>query len=142
MPVPTVAERTGLDTVNYADGSTDVLMVPVNPGIAAILNRYPLPNDLRGPFQARTYATASSVVTNANQFSVRIDHKISDKDQLFARFNFDNLTGPVTNPDQTAIDRTFGTTYIDHQRNAVITYVRTVSPRLILESSISFTRST
>jgi hypothetical protein len=142
MPVPTAAERTGLDTVNYADGSTDVLMVPVSLGIAAILNRYPLPNDPRGPFQARTYATASSVVTNANQFSVRIDHKISDKGQLFARFNFDNLTGPVTNPDQTAIDPTFGATYIDHQRNGVITYTRTVSPRLTLESSISLTRST
>ncbi len=64
------------------------------------------------------------------------------KDQLFARFNLDNLTGPVTNPDQTAIDPTFGTTYIDHQRNGVITYTRTPSARLTLESSISVTRST
>ena len=142
MPVPTAAERSGLDSVNYADGTTDILMVPVNPGIAAILKRYPLPNDPAGPYHARTYATASSVITNANQFSVRLDHKVSQQDQLFARFNFDNLTGPVTNPDQTAIDPTFGATYIDHQRNGVITYTRTVSPRLILESSISLTRST
>ncbi len=142
MPVPTAAERSGLDSVNYADGTTDILMVPVNPGIAAILKRYPLPNDPAGPYHARTYATASSVITNANQFSVRLDHKVSQQDQLFARFNFDNLTGPVTNPDQTAIDPTFGATYIDHQRNGVITYTRTVSPRLMLESSISLTRST
>jgi hypothetical protein len=142
MPVPTAAERTGLDTVTYADGSTDVLMVPVNPGIAAILKRYPLPNDPSGPYHARTYATASSVITNADQFSVRLDHKISNQDQLFARFNLDNLTGPVTNPDQTAIDSTFGATYIDHQRNGVITYTRTASARLTLESSISVTRST
>jgi len=142
MPVPTAAERSGLDSVNYADGTTDILMVPVNPGIAAILKRYPLPNDPAGPYHGRTYATASSVITNANQFSVRLDHKVSQQDQLFARFNFDNLTGPVTNPDQTAIDPTFGATYIDHQRNGVITFTRTVSPRLILESSISLTRST
>ena len=142
MPVPTAAERSGLDSLNYADGTTDILMVPVNPGIAAILKRYPLPNDPAGPYHARTYATASSVITNANQFSVRLDHKVSQQDQLFARFNFDNLTGPVTNPDQTAIDPTFGATYIDHQRNGVITYTRTVTPRLILESSISLTRST
>jgi len=142
MPVPTAAERSGIDSVNYADGTTDILMVPVNPGIAAILKRYPLPNDPAGPYHARTYATASSVITNANQFSVRLDHKVSQQDQLFARFNFDNLTGPVTNPDQTAIDPTFGATYIDHQRNGVITYTRTVSPRLMLESSISLTRST
>jgi hypothetical protein len=142
MPVPTAAERTGLDTVTYADGSTDVLTVPVNPGIAAVLARYPLPNDPGGPFQASTYATASKVVTNANQFSVRIDHKFSDKGQFFARLNMDDLTGPTTNPDQTAIDPAFGTTYIDRQRNGVGTYVRTVSSRLTLESSISITRST
>jgi hypothetical protein len=142
MPVPTAAERGGLDTVTYADGSTDVLTVPVDPGIAAVLARYPLPNDPGGPFHGRTYATASKVVTNANQFSVRIDHKISNKGQFFARLNMDDLTGPTTNPDQTAIDPSFGTTYIDRQRNGVGTYTRTVSSRLTLESSISMTRST
>ena len=41
------------------------------------------------------------------------------KDQFFARFNLDNLTGPTTNPDQTAIDPAFGVQYIDRQRNVV-----------------------
>jgi hypothetical protein len=142
MPVPTAAERTGLDTVTYPDGSVDTLTVPVDPGIAAVLARYPLPNYAAGSYQANTYATASAVATNADQFSVRLDHKISTKDQFFARFNFDNLTGPTTNPDQTAIDPAFGIQYIDRQRNVVGTYTRTVSPRLVLESSISITRST
>ena len=108
MPVPTAAERAGMDSVNYPDGSTDTLTVPVDPGIAAVLSRYPLPNDLTGPYGARTYATASKVDTDANQFSLRIDHKMTAKDQFFARFNLDNLTGPTTNPDQTAIDPAFG----------------------------------
>ena len=142
MPVPTAQERTGLDTVTYPDGSVDALMVPVDPGIAAVLARYPLPNYAAGAFQAHTYATASKVATDADQFSLRLDHKISAKDQFFARFNFDNLTGPTTNPDQTAIDPAFGIQYIDRQRNVVGTYTRTVSPRLVLESSISITRST
>ncbi len=142
MPVPTVAERTGLDTVTYPDGSVDTLTVPVDPGIAAVLARYPLPNYAAGSYQAHTYATASKVATDAVQFSLRLDHKISSKDQFFARFNLDNLTGPTTNPDQTAIDQTFGIQYIDRQRNVVGTYTRTVSPRLTLESSISITRST
>jgi hypothetical protein len=116
--------------------------VPVNPGIAAVLARYPLPNDPTGSFGARTYATPSKVATDANQFSLRLDHKFSAKDQFFARFNLDNLTGPTTNPDQTAIDPSFGVTYIDRQRNVVGTYTRTVSPRLTLESSLSITRST
>jgi Carboxypeptidase regulatory-like domain len=104
MPVPTATERTGQDTLTYPDGSVDTLTVPVNAGIAAVLNRYPLPNDPSGPFLDHTYATASKVATNADQFSLRIDHKFSGKDQFFARFNLDNLSGPTTNPDQTAID--------------------------------------
>jgi hypothetical protein len=142
MPVPTLAERAGLDTVTYADGSTDTLTVPIPAGIADVLARYPKPNDPSGPYQDRTYATASKVATDANQFSVRLDHKISSKDQFFARFNLDNLTGPTTNPDQTAVDPTFGVQYIDRQRNVVGTYTRTVSPRLVLESSLSITRTT
>jgi hypothetical protein len=142
MAVPTLAERAGLDVITYSDGSTDTLTVPVDPGIAAVMARYPLPNDAAGAFQARTYATASKVVTNADQFSMRIDHKFSSKDQFFARFNLDNLTGPTTNPDQTAIDPSFGIQYIDHQRNVVGAYTRTVSQRLILESLLSITRST
>jgi hypothetical protein len=152
MPVPSATERPGngcqtnsqvvCDTVIYPDKSTDTLYVPVDSSIAAVLARYPLPNDPTGPFGESTYATASKVATDANQFSLRIDHKLSSKDQFFARFNMDNLTGPTTNPDQTALDPTFGVEYIDRQRNVVGTYARIVSPRLVLESSISITRST
>ncbi len=142
MPVPTAAERAGIDTVTYPDGSMDTLMVPVDPGIAAVLARYPLPNYTAGAFQAHTYSTASKVATDADQFSLRLDHKFSSKDQFLARFNLDNLTGPTTNPDQTAIDPAFGIQYIDHQRNVVGTYTRTVSPHLTFETSISITRST
>lgn len=142
MPVPTAAERAGTDVVTYPDGSTDFLNVPVVPAVEAVLARYPLPNLPTGAFGVRTYATASKVVTNADQFSLRIDHRITSKDQFFARFTMDNLTGPTTNPDQTAIDPAFAVKYIDRQRNVVGTWTRTVSPRLVFESSISITRST
>jgi hypothetical protein len=142
MPVPDAAERAGTDLVTYPDGSTDTLNVPVNPSIAAILARYPKPNDPTGPFGARTYATPSKVNTDANQFSLRIDHQFSAKDQFVARFTMDNLTGPTTNPDQTAIDTGFGVQYIDRQRNVVGTWTHTSSPRLTFESSIGITRST
>ena len=108
LPLPTATERTGVDTVTYPDGSVDTLTVPVDPGIAAVLARYPLPNYPQGSFGAHTYATASKVATDADQFSLRLDHKITSKDQFFARFTLDNLTGPTTNPDQTAIDPAFG----------------------------------
>src|ERR1700758_5136498 len=125
MPVPTAAQRPSggsnivSDTVSFPDGTTDSLAIPVNPSIAAILARYPLPNLPTGSFDANTYATASKVATNANQFSLRIDHKLSAKNQFFARFTMDNLTGPTTNPDQTAIDPAFAVEYLDRQRNVV-----------------------
>ena len=153
FPVPTAEQRPSeanggvvSDPVKYIqpDGSvvTDVLFVPVNSLISPILARYPLPNLPTGAYGANTYATSSKVETNANQFSFRIDHALTSKDQLFMRFNFDNLTGPTTNPDQTAIDPSFGVEYIDHQRNFVTTWTRTASPRLIFESLVGVTRST
>jgi hypothetical protein len=139
IPVPTLEERAGRDTTAFAG---DTLLVPVDPRITRYLDRYPVPNDAQGPYGAHTYATSSKVNTDADQFSIRIDHKLSDKAQLFGRFNLDNLQGPTTNPSQTAIDPSFGIQYIDRQRNAVITYTRAVSAHLSSESSISFTRTT
>lgn len=148
MPVPSVAQRpaaggnTVNDTITYSDGSTDTLVIPVDPGIAAVLARYPMPNLPTGSFGLNTYATASKVVTNADQFSLRIDHRISPKDQFRARFTMDNLTGPTTNPDQTAIDPAFGIQYLDRQRNVMGAYTRTQSPHLVFESVLSIERTT
>src|ERR1700738_2528797 len=142
LAVPTAAERAGQDIVKYPDGSTDTLQVPVNPAIAAVLARYPLPNNPTGAYGARTYAAPSNVNTDTDQFSIRIDQRVGAKGQLFGRFNYDNLTGPTTNPDQTLLDPSFGVQYVDRQRNGVITYTRTASPRFLWSTSLSFTRTT
>ena len=139
LPVPTEEQRAGLDTTAYPG---DVLFATPNPLIAPILARYPLPNNPTGPFGGNTYAASSKVITNANQFSIRLDQQLSEKSHLMARFTFNNLFGPTTNPDQTAIDPSFGIVYVDHQRNGVVTYTRTVSPAFSFESSISFIRTT
>lgn len=139
LPVPTASQRAGLDTTAFPG---DTLFITPPPGIAQILARYPLPNNPTGSYAANTYAASSKVVTNANQFSVRIDQVLSAKAHLTARFNFNNLFGPTTNPDQTAIDTAFGVVYVDHQRNGVVTYDYAVSPRFSFESSISATRTT
>jgi hypothetical protein len=139
IPVPTDAERAGRDTTAFPG---DTLTVPVDPRIAPLLARYPRPNDPQGPYGARTYATSSKVTTSSDQFSARIDHKISAKSQLFGRVTVDGVTGPTTNPSQAAIDPSFAVEFTDRQTNAVITYTGTLSPRFTTESSISFTRAT
>jgi hypothetical protein len=142
LAVPTAAERVGQDMVTYPDGRTDTLQVPVNPAIATVLARYPLPNNPTGAYGARTYAAPSNVNTDTDQFSIRIDQKVGPRGQLFGRFNYDNLTGPTTNPDQTLLDSSFGVQYVDRQRNGVITYMRTVSPHFLWSTSVSLTRTT
>lgn len=139
IPVPSLDDRAGRDTTAFPG---DTLIVPVNPQIAKILARYPLPNDPEGPYGARTYATASKVTTGSDQASARLDHKFSDKSQLFARFTGENTVGPITNPSQIAIDPNFAIEFTDQERNAVVTYMRTPSATSNWQSSISFTRAT
>jgi len=147
MPVPTADQRpnsAGIveESLKFADGSTDTLLLPVDSKIAAILKRYPEPNLTTGSYGVNTYATASKVVTNADQFSVRLDHAFTPRTQFMARFSLDNINGPTTNPDQTAVDPTFAVEYIDRQRSVVGTLTHSFTPHLSLESSLSITRST
>ena len=139
IPVPTAAERHGIDTTSFPG---DTLTVPVNPAIVPVLNGYPLPNEADGPFGDRTYATSSKVVTRTDQFSIRVDHKISDKSSLVTRFSLNQVKGPLTNPDQTAINPSFGVLFFDHQRNAGVHYTRMLSPHVTSDTSIAYIRST
>lgn len=139
MAVPTIAERHGIDATSFRG---DVLMVPVDPRIVPVLDRYPLPNDLQGAYGARTFATSSKVATRTDQFSVRIDHRLSEKANLFTRFSLNQVTGPLTNPDQTAIDPSFAVRFYDHQRNLGLKYTRTLSPNFVSESMFGYVRST
>jgi hypothetical protein len=139
LPVPTAAERQGIDTTTFPG---DTLTIPVNAAVLPVLNQYPLPNQPSGAFGDRTYATSSKVVTRTDQFSLRIDHQISNKASLITRFSLNQVTGPLTNPDQTAIDPSFGVQFFDHQRNAGVRYMRTITPHLTSETSLGYIRST
>lgn len=138
LPVPTVEERAGLNTTAFPG---DTLVVPLDPQIRAALNRYPVPNNPTGPFGARTFAASSKVAINANQYSIRLDHRLNERNTVFARFSINNQQGPITNPNQTVIDPSFGILYGDRQRNGVVTWTH-ASPQWTNEASLSFTRTT
>lgn len=139
IPVPTPEERRGVNTSAFPG---DALYVPVNPAISEVLECYPAPNDPQGAFGARTYASSTRVTTFTDQFSIRMDHQIAPRARLFGRFSLNNVSGPLTNPSQTVIDRSFATEFLDRQRNAGVRYTRSVTPRLILETTLGFLRST
>jgi len=137
--VPTAAERQGIDTTTFPG---DTLTVPVSPAIAPLLARYPLPNLPGGAFGDRTYAASSKVVTDTNQFSIRMDQILNDKATLFGRFSLNQVNGPTTNPDQTAIDPGFAVNFYDHQRSAALRYTQTLSSTLNFSAAFGFIRST
>src|SRR5216683_4366654 len=92
LPVPTAAERSGIDTTAFRG---DTLTVPVSSKAAALLAGYPLPNDPLGAFGARTFATSSKVATRTDQGSLRLEHRISERATLFLRFSRNQVTGPT-----------------------------------------------
>src|SRR6266403_859991 len=139
FPVPTQAERQGIDTATFPG---DTLTVPVCNKIAPLLARYPLPNDPNSAYGARTFATSSKVVTRTDQASLRLDHRLSGKSTLFLRASRNQVTGPTTNPDQTAIDPDFGVQFSDHQRNFAVRYSRTPTPHFSFHTVFGFIRST
>jgi hypothetical protein len=139
LPVPSLAERQGIDTTTFPG---DTLTVPVSSAIVPVLNGYPMPNERGGAFGDRTYAASSKVVTHTDQFSIRVDHTLSDKASLVVRFSLNQVTGPLTNPDQTAINPGFGVRFFDHQRNVGVHYTRAISARLTSDTSLSYIRST
>jgi hypothetical protein len=139
LSVPTPTERQGLDTTAYPG---DTLVVPVDSNIAAILNRYPEPNFPSGPFGPRTYASDSKVDTSNDQFSIRLDHRLSSISRLMGRYTLENVDGPITNPNQTAIDPSFARLFTELYRSAVINYARVPSAHLSMETTASLIRST
>ncbi len=139
LSVPSVAERSGLDTTAFPG---DTLYVPVNPQIRQLLDAYPLPNNPTGTYGPRTYTAASNVYTTNDQFSVRIDHRISAKEQLTGRFTLENIVGPTTNPSQTAINPSYAQLFIEGYHSAALHYVRVPSPTLTIVSTLGFIRST
>ena len=139
FPVLTQLERQGIDTTTFPG---DTLTLPVSGKVVALLAGYPLPNDPQGAYGTRTYATSSKVATRTDQASLRIDHRFSEKATLFLRVSRNQVTGPTTNPDQTALNPDFGVKFYDHQRSAAIKYSRTATPRFSDQTTIGYIRST
>ncbi len=102
-----------------------------------------MPNEPGGAFGERTYAASSKVVTGTNQFSVRAGPSNHfDKATLFGRFSLNQVNGPTTNPDQTAVDPGFAVNFFDHQRSAAVRYTQVLSPSLNLTAAFGYIRST
>lgn len=139
LSVPTAAERQGIDTTAFPG---DTLFVPVSPDMQAIVDRYPLPNDPTGTYGLRTFATSSNVSTVSDQGSIRLDRQLSPSTQVFGRLTAENVIGPLTNPDQTAIDPSFAQTFTNRYRSVALRFLHDFTSHLSGVSEIGFIRAT
>jgi Carboxypeptidase regulatory-like domain len=115
----------------------------IDPAAAAILAYLALPNSLG----SRNLIAAPSLSNNTDQFLVRIDHKLSDRDSLYGRFSFSNTTlfqpfGPLTQFSATTVGSVpgFGIDLTSNARNLVFNWTRTFTPNLVGEFKFGYNR--
>jgi hypothetical protein len=105
--------------------------------ILPYLALWALPNDgLVGNGDAGNYLFSAPVINSENFFTVRVDHRISDKDSMFGSFQYDRATSsqPDPNNDVLVANKT-GRTYIAIEETHIF------NPHLINSVRFGFNRS-
>ena len=106
--VPTAAERAGnlsaLTNALQEPGTTALFpnsRIPaslLNQSSLTLLNHYyPLPNTTAGG-TSYNYENLQPIPSSSNGFDARVDQVINSKQQVYARFNWKNLTTDIANP--------------------------------------------
>jgi len=110
--VPTMAERQGIFTgvAHIYDPATtklvggkyvrqefpnDVINTPMDPAAFSLLSRFPTPTNLKAA--ANNYTRTANDSDHQNQFDVRVDGAITNRDRVFGRYSYYNeVEQPVT----------------------------------------------
>lgn len=133
--VPTQAERNG----NLTDLNGGIVTT-LNPSSLALLNKYyPLPNvnciTTITSNCSFNYENLQPIPSSTNGFDGRIDHIINSKQQVYARFNWKNLSTSVVNP--------FLPNDVDeeHDRSFLVSHNYSLRSNLLNEFRFGFTRT-
>ena len=132
MTVPTLAERQGLVTVGAF-----TYQVPLNATAQEILNKYPLPNSAGTSTGANNLNAVYKQPYDSNQYSIRIDHRISDKDSLFGRASYIDNNQNHTDSVAAVEDLSFSSGQFNNPRNFTVSETHIFSPTLL--NSFNFT---
>ncbi len=139
--VPTVAQRTGdfsaLGTpllnplTGQAFPGNRIPSASINPATSYFLQFIPLPNTGSGTFE---YGAPLS--SNTDQGNIRVDHRFSDLDSLFARYSINNLSTFDPGP----FPRVGGVTDSIRTQNAVLDEIHIFRPTVINELRLGYGR--
>lgn len=145
--VPTVAQRNGdlnglsipnNTLINPATGqpfpNNTIPTSMLNQSALALLNTfYPLPNVTSGG--SFNYEALQPIPSSTNGFDGRIDQIISRNQQVYARFNWKNVTANVANP---PLPNDFGH---EQDRSFLISHNISIRPNLLNEFRFGFTHT-
>jgi len=134
--VPTQAERQGL--ISWSNGYT--YQVPLNSTAQTILSKYPLPNLANASAGAVNFSEQFKAPTTVNQYSVRIDYHISDKDSVMGRASYINNTALETDPVAAIESPDFSAAQMNDPRNFAITETHVFTPNLINVGIVTLNR--
>ena len=114
----------------------------INPIGQQLINLYPLPN-ANNPALGYNFVSQPVRKLNEGKFDIRVDENISNKDNLFARFSYDQATSYVPGgapgfAEQGAFASNQG--IINHARNAAISETHIFSPTTVNQLSGGFNR--
>ncbi|HML16955.1 MAG TPA: carboxypeptidase regulatory-like domain-containing protein [Bryobacteraceae bacterium] len=157
--VPTQAERNGdLNALVAAYGSGPVInpftgeaytnnTIPtgtckgcINPVAQAVLNDYPLPNaNLNVANPSFNYQTLVPIPSNTDGWDLRVDHSITSKQQVYARYSWKNVNAQQGGNGLLANQFLPNVTAQDQNRSFLVSYNYSISPASINEFRFGFT---
>jgi hypothetical protein len=116
----------------------------IDPAAQKIMALFPDPNQAMpaNGFALNNYFTTTKGNSDVDQWDIRMDHRISDKDSLFGSISWSDsyrFNGP---PLPGALDATYFQSNVEDTgaRNAMLSYTRVWSPTFITETRLAFTR--
>jgi Carboxypeptidase regulatory-like domain len=111
-----------------------------DPVARKLLDRYPLPTSAGA---ANNFRRVANETTNQDQFDIRLDHRFSDRNQLFGRFSFFNEDAtPVTPLPEGSGTITQGALGTQKSRGyqVVGNYQKVISTNVLNELRVGYTR--
>ena len=140
-------------TGTYPNGTTGLIRQPfannripasrLDPAAKKIADLFPAPNVAVGPGIAlNNYFTTTSGTQGVKQFDIRLDHRISDKDNIFGSVSWSERNQINGQPLPGALDATYFASNIEQTlaRNAMLSYTRTWSANFVTETRVGFSR--
>jgi hypothetical protein len=144
LAIPCTANPNGSNGLGAKVANLSLLPVWSSPQAAIgrqIAAEYPVAQIQTGP-QAGFYQLSETRIENASQFTIRVDHKISDMDSISAEYNYynDSSFEPSNNLCGSAQIPHFGCYAFQHSQLAGVTWIHTFTPHLLNELRLDYNR--